>query len=279
MPSRFRPAPNVSPFRRIAASMWSAPRDPSIYGFVDVDVSRALAFIERARASTGKRITMTHVVARAVAQAFADNPDLNAKVRFGGRIEEREAVDLVISVARDGGRDLSAARVDAAETLDLEGLVDAVQAQVRRTRRGEDEDYERSRSLMSRLPSFCVKPLLWLTDLLSNELHLHLPAWGMPRDPMGTAIITNVGMFGIDTAFAPFVPLGRCPMLMLVPAVKERAVVIDGQVVARPVLRLCATFDHRVIDGAGAGRLSTRITELVSDPERGSGLADVAEAA
>lgn len=266
MPTQFRPAANPSAFRRIAASMWSAPSDPSIYGFVDVDVTETLAFIEQHRAETGDKLTMTHIVARAVAKAFAANPELNAKVRMGGRIEERETVDLVISVARDGGRDLSAARVDAADTLELGELVGAVRKQVDRTRKGEDEDYEKSRGLMQRLPSFLVRPLLRLTDFVSNELHWHLPKLGMPRDPFGTAVITNVGMFGIDTAFAPFVPLGRAPMLMLITAVKERPMVVDGQVVARPVLRLCATFDHRIVDGAAAGRLSTIITELVANP-------------
>ncbi|MCB9674927.1 MAG: 2-oxo acid dehydrogenase subunit E2 [Alphaproteobacteria bacterium] len=266
MPTAFRPADNPSPFRRIAASMWGRPADPSIYGFVDIDVSDTLRFVEQTRARTGQRITMTHIVARAVANAFAENPDLNAKVRFGGRIEQRETVDLVISVMRDGGRDLSAARVDAADTLDLAGLVDAVSAQVDRSRKGEDEDYEKSRGLLASLPWWLVRPLLWLTDVSSNELHLHLPKLGMPRDPFGTAVITNVGRFGIDTAFAPFVPLGRCPMLVLVTEVKDRAVVVDGRVEARPILRLCATFDHRIVDGAAAGRLAQRIVADVSQP-------------
>jgi pyruvate dehydrogenase E2 component (dihydrolipoamide acetyltransferase) len=265
VPATFRPARNPSPFRRIAASMWGRPSDPSIYGFVDIDVTETLAFLERRR-EAGERLTLTHVVAQAVARAFAENPELNAKVRFGGRIEERQSVDLVISVARDGGRDLSAARVEAAEGLDLSGLVERIDAQVNRSRNGEDEDYEKSRGLLASLPFFLVKPLLWLTDLLGNELHLHLPRLGMPRDPFGTAVITNVGMFGIDTAFAPFVPLGRAPMLLLVTAVQERPVVRDGEVVARPVLRLCATFDHRIIDGAAAGRLARTITALVQNP-------------
>lgn len=266
MPTHFDPVADPSPFRRIAASMWNRPTDPSIYGFVDIDVTDTLAFIEAERTRTGRRITLTHVVARAVAQAFGEHPDLNAKVRLGGRIERRRTVDVVISVMRDGGRDLSAARVDAADQLDLTELVDAADAQVRRSREGEDEDYERSRGTLSSLPWWMVRPALWLTDIVSNELHLHLPKLGMPRDPFGTAVITNVGRFGIDTAFAPFVPLGRCPMLLLVPEVKERAVVVDGQVVARPVLRLCATFDHRIVDGAAAGRLASAIVAAVQQP-------------
>lgn len=266
MPSTFRPVRNASAFRQIAASMWSKPRDPSIFGFVDIDVTETLEFIEDYRDRTGRRLTMTHVVAKAVARAFADHPELNAKVRFSGQLVQRQEVDLVISVARDGGRDLSAARIENAEQLDLDELVAETDRQVGRTRKGEDEDYERSRSLLSRMPWFMVRPMLWLTDLVSNELQFDLPKLGMPRDPFGTAVITNVGMFGIDTAFAPFVPLGRAPLLLLMTAVKERPMVIEGAVVARPVLRLCATFDHRIVDGAAAGKLSEVLTDLIAHP-------------
>jgi pyruvate dehydrogenase E2 component (dihydrolipoamide acetyltransferase) len=107
--------------------------------------------------------------------------------------------------------------------------------------------------------------------VLTNELHLHLPDLGMPRDPFGSAMVTNVGMFGIDTAFAPFTPIARCPMIILVPEVRARPWVVDGAVESRPVLRLCATFDHRVIDGYHAGKLSSAIQELLRDPARMEG--------
>ena len=81
-------------------------------------------------------------------------------------------------------------------------------------------------------------------------------------------MVTNVGMFGSDTAFAPFTPIARCPMIILVPQVRERPWVVDGQVVSRPVLRLCGTFDHRVIDGSHAGKLSAQINELLTHPEQ-----------
>ena len=89
----------------------------------------------------------------------------------------------------------------------------------------------------------------------------------MPRDPFGSAIVTSVGMFGIDAAYAPFVPLARCPMLILVPEVRPRPWAVGDRVEVRPVLRLCATFDHRIIDGAAAGRFANRLTQLFAWPE------------
>lgn len=117
------------------------------------------------------------------------------------------------------------------------------------------------------MPWWLARPATWLSDVLVNELHLDLAAQGMPSDPFGSAIVTSVGMFGIDSAFAPFVPLARCPMLILVPEVRPRPWAVGEAVEVRPVLRLCATFDHRIIDGAAAGRFAARLAELFADPE------------
>lgn len=263
----FTPMEDVSTFRRMAATMWQAPSDPTIYGSMDVDVTDTLAALTRYRERTGVRLTMTHVVTRAAALAFAKHPHLNAKVRFGGRLERRHSVDLFVSVATESGKDLSGARIDAVDQLSLPELVQAVEGKARGIRTGKDESFEKSRGLFQKTPFFVLRPLLRLIDFLSNELHVHLPKQGMPRDPFGTAVITNVGMFGIDTAFAPFVPLGRCPMLLLVTEVRPRPWVVDGKLEVRQVLRLCGTFDHRIIDGFAAGQLAKEIRAHVEAPQ------------
>ncbi|MEW5743427.1 MAG: 2-oxo acid dehydrogenase subunit E2 [Myxococcota bacterium] len=265
--SPFSPMKEVSTFRRMAATMWKAPSDPTIYGSMDVDVTETLAELQRYRERTGVRLTMTHIVTRAAALAFARYPHLNAKVRWGGRLEQRSSVDLFVSVATDSGKDLSGARIDAVDRLSLAELVAAVEGKAKGIRTGKDESFEKSRGLFQKTPFWILRPLLKLIDFLSNELHLHLPKQGMPRDPFGAAVITNVGMFGIDTAFAPFVPLGRCPMLLLVTEVKPRPWVVGNKLEVRQVLRLCGTFDHRIIDGFAAGLLAKEIRHHVEHPE------------
>ena len=66
--------------------MWGRPADPSIYGFVDIDVTDTLRFMEAFRERTGLRLTITHIVSLAVARAFGAHRRLNAKVRYWGRI-------------------------------------------------------------------------------------------------------------------------------------------------------------------------------------------------
>jgi len=266
--SRFVPVEEASSFRRMAAAMWRAPSDPSIYGSMDVDATPALAFLRDRAAATGTHLTVTHLVARAVALALREQPELNAKVRFWGRLERRTTIDLFVTVATDGNRDLSGVRIDRADELSLADLARAIGERAAKIRRGDDASYRRSRGMFRQVPWWLARAVTRLSDVLVNELHVDLPAQGMPSDPFGSAIVTSVGMFGIDSAFAPFVPLARCPMLFLVPEVRPRPWAVGDRVEVRPVLRICATFDHRIIDGAAAGRFAARLTGLFAEPER-----------
>jgi pyruvate dehydrogenase E2 component (dihydrolipoamide acetyltransferase) len=255
---------DASSFRRMAAAMWRSPSDPSIYGSMDVDATAALAFL----AAQPTKVTITHLVARAVALALRDQPDLNGKVRFWGRLERRSTIDVFVTVATEGNRDLSGVRVDRADEKSLTELAREVGERAGKIRRGDDASYKRSKRALKQLPWWLARPATWLSDVLVNELQFDLSAQGMPADPFGSAIVTSVGMFGIDSAFAPFVPLARCPMLILVPEVRPRPWAIADRVEVRPVLRLCATFDHRLIDGAAAGRFAARLGELFATPEQ-----------
>jgi pyruvate/2-oxoglutarate dehydrogenase complex dihydrolipoamide acyltransferase (E2) component len=259
--SQFTPVEGASSFRRMAAARWRSPRDPSIYGSMDVDATAALAFM----AAQPTKITITHLVARAVALALRAQPELNAKVRFWGRLEQRRTIDVFVTVATGG--DLSGARIDRADEKSLVELAAAIAERAGRIRNGDDASYRKSRSAFEQLPWWLARPATQLSDLLVNELHVDLGKYGMPSDPFGSAIVTSVGMFGIDSAFAPFVPLARCPMLILVPEVRPRPWAVGDRVEVRPVLRLCATFDHRIIDGAAAGRFAARLTQLFATPD------------
>ncbi len=265
-PTQFSEIPNPSIFRKIAAAQWLPAKDPTVYGYLDVDATPALAHLEAVRARTGVKVTMTHLVARAIATAFARHPDFNAKIDFLGRIKRRHSVDLFIQVSTQNGEDLSGVRVDDADRKPLVALAREVSEKAAAIRENRDPVFERSRRLFGLLPAWLVKPVLGAVDFAVNELELHLPGQGMPRDAFGTAMVTNVGMFGIDTGFAPLVPIARCVVVVLVAEVRQRPWVVSDRVEPRPVLRLCASFDHRVLDGFQAGVLAREVEGLLSDP-------------
>ena len=263
---RFSKLENPSSFRKLAAAMWSAPNDPHIFGFLDVDASHILALMEQYEQRYGKRLSVTHVVARATALVIARHPEVNAKVGWANLLQ-RSQVDVFCQVSTDSGKDLSGAKISEADTLSLGQLADALRDAAGKIRKGKDPAFERSRNMFKALPLWGLRMILWFLSLLNNTLNMHMPKLGMPRDAFGTAMVTSVGMLGIDTGFAPFTPIARCPMIITVTRVKKRPWVIDDEVVVRPVLRICGTFDHRIIDGFHAGKLCGDLEKLMYEPE------------
>ncbi len=247
-----------SAFRRMAAAMWRRPNDPTIYGNTEIEMGPALALIARLRGE-GSRATVTHLVAKSVALALARHPHLNARVRFWGKLERRKTVDFFLQVASDDGQDLSGHRIAAADKLSLRELASSVGEAAKKIRSDDDPKFKQSKGLLRALPWWFLRTFLSIASLLTNELDVDLSGSGMPADLFGAAMITSLGMHGIDEGYAPMTPVARCLMIVLVPAVREKPVVHEGQIVICPMLKLCATFDHRMIDGHSAAVLCREI--------------------
>jgi 2-oxoisovalerate dehydrogenase E2 component (dihydrolipoyl transacylase) len=82
----------------------------------------------------------------------------------------------------------------------------------------------------------------------------------------GTITISNTGSYGSE-AGTPLLVSGESAILAL-GVIALRALVVDGEVVARPACSLSLTFDHRVLDGADAGRALTSLVQLLSDERK-----------
>lgn len=73
--------------------------------------------------------------------------------------------------------------------------------------------------------------------------------------------VSNLGMFGISFGTPIINPGESC--LVFVGAVEDRAVVVDGAIVARPMMTLSIAYDHRVADGVAASRFSRGLKEAL----------------
>jgi 2-oxoglutarate dehydrogenase E2 component (dihydrolipoamide succinyltransferase) len=82
----------------------------------------------------------------------------------------------------------------------------------------------------------------------------------------GTFTISNGGVFG-SLLSTPIVNPPQSAVLGL-HRIEERPVVRDGQVVARPMMYLALTYDHRLVDGREAVTFLVRIKEAIEDPTR-----------
>jgi pyruvate dehydrogenase E2 component (dihydrolipoamide acetyltransferase) len=80
----------------------------------------------------------------------------------------------------------------------------------------------------------------------------------------GTFTITNLGAYDVEV-FNPVLVPGQTGILG-VGRIGEKPAIRDGQVVARHLMNLCLTFDHRVLDGAPAARFLQRVKQLLESP-------------
>ncbi len=261
---------HASSFRRIAAVAWDEPRDPSIYGFLEIRCERLQEWIDLKRRETGQKITVTHAVARALAIVLSKHRDVNAIVRWG-QLQLRKDVDVFLQVAIPvdgsvGKADLSGACIRQADKKDVGQIAEELRAASLKIRNNEDKDFERTKSQAQMIPGFIFRWVLRFLRFLQFDLNIDTSFLGAPRDPFGSAMVTSLGMMGVRMAWAPFFPMSRAPIIVLVGAVEDQPVAEDGAVVVRKILPLSGTFDHRIIDGFHAATISKEIKLLLENP-------------
>ena len=81
----------------------------------------------------------------------------------------------------------------------------------------------------------------------------------------GTFTITNGGVFG-SMMSTPILNMPQVGILGM-HKIQERAMVMNGQIVIRPMMYIALSYDHRIIDGATAVRFLVHIKDLLEDPD------------
>ena len=82
----------------------------------------------------------------------------------------------------------------------------------------------------------------------------------------GTFTITNGGVFG-SLVSTPIINEPQSAILGM-HNIQDRPVVINGQIVIRPMMYLALSYDHRVIDGSTSVTFLVRVKELLEDPTK-----------
>ena len=81
----------------------------------------------------------------------------------------------------------------------------------------------------------------------------------------GTFTITNGGIFG-SLMSTPILNPPQVGILGL-HAIKDRPVVVNGEIVIRPMMYVALTYDHRMVDGREAVQFLVKVKDLIEDPE------------
>lgn len=269
--TRFSRLENPSSWRRISVATWRPPNDPTVYGSLKINFSKGERFLAKINEGAAQKITVTHLVAKALALTLKKYPDLNAVIRWR-RIYVRQSVDIFLQVAIEGNGegvkpDLSGVKIDHCDEKSMEEIATEVRKRAVGVRSKEDPHFRATFNLLKWVPDFLLGWVVRAMGFLIHNLRMAAPGLGLPSDPFGSAMVTSVGMFRVPAGFAPLVPLSRVGIVVCIGEVKRQPWVVDGKIEAVPILDLKFTFDHRLMDGLTGARMAHHFKSLLEDPE------------
>lgn len=247
--------------RKIAMATWRAPREARIHAKIQIDLTKIFQFLESKRELS---ITLTHLAGGALARAIAVNPEVNGRVVFG-KFKHFPQIDICFAVDIENGSDLAQCRVQNADKKCLTEISQELIAGSAKIRSRGDEHYERSLAWVRSTPTFLMKPIMKCLSLWSGGLGRR--AFGQPGHPLGSAFISNVGRFEMQEAYLAPLPFARTPIYMAIGEIHEAPIAVAGQVEVRKVVTITAVADHRIIDGAHAGKLIKSFKHFFGQPE------------
>lgn len=251
-------------WRRIANAMWQGPVDPQTYGALEIDATEMLRYIEACRAA-GRKVTPAHLVGRAIGRLMRDVPEFNVRIT-AGRAFPRSSVDLFFITAVEGGRDLSGVKIEHVDDKSAIEIAKELGERAGAAKAGRDADLAKTKRTMDALPLPALRIALRLTKLITGDMERSFESLGLARTPFGSAILSNVGTFGLPIGFAPLSWMYGVSLLVLVGTVTDKPVVAGGEIVIRPMLPITATIDHRFVDGWHIARAMKSFRAYLEDP-------------
>src|SRR6266545_6530863 len=154
---------DVSSFRKIAIGTWQNAYDPSIYGTMELRMDEAMRYIHEFRRRTGRRLTVSHLMAKAAAMVLKECPDANAVLRWN-RIYLRKRIGVFFQVVMDDEGadkvDLSGATLYDVHDKSLVEICDEFEAKVQAVRARTDPALEKTRQTFLSIPFFFLNGFL-----------------------------------------------------------------------------------------------------------------------
>jgi 2-oxoacid dehydrogenases acyltransferase (catalytic domain) len=225
----------------------------------EIDMSSAQRLRRRLEDETRTRPSYTALVTKAVSLALCRHPHANripVRGLFRRRVIQLQHVDMTIAVERDFPGVEQGVFAGTIRQTDEKDLV-AITRDLRDLADATPETCERWRLFKWIVEKFPARLALWLVSLPRYSPRLWIEHRG------GAAMISSPAKYGVDLMVAAW----PWPLGFSFGFVKERAVVVDGAVIARPTMTLTMSFDRRLMAGAPAARFFETICTFLTEAE------------
>jgi pyruvate/2-oxoglutarate dehydrogenase complex dihydrolipoamide acyltransferase (E2) component len=248
--------------RLMAVAYRSAQRKPMIYGLLEVDVTKARAFLQEHKAKTGESLSFTAFIIACLAKAIDEHKAVQALRKGRKHLIVFEDVDVATPIERDvsGQKPSIQYTIRAANRKTFREIHDEIRAAQVEDAETVLRGFKAIHALLF-LPTFLFRPFFWVGSWIARAYPQ------MQKKSWGTVGITAVGMFGKGAGWG--IPTATPTLMITLGGIGEKPGVVDGQIAMREYLSLTISFDHDIIDGAPAERFTQRLKDLV---ESGYGL-------
>ena len=252
----------MSARRRIAIASYKPPRDGIIYGAITLDCSEVVRYLEE-KSAQGEKITITAFMGAIVGRALRAEPTLNGRIHLG-RFIPYNNVSVAFLVQVNDGDNLAQVLVPDIDTLTPPQVSSVLSQKADLVREGKDENFEKSIALTKRMPTPILRRILSFGGFVTTGMGKGFA--GQPAFPFGSAVISSVGMLGVDEALIPPTPFLRVPLYVGIGSIHDMVFAEDGQPVVKPGITVTATLDHRFVDGYQAATLSRVVRDAFANP-------------
>jgi pyruvate/2-oxoglutarate dehydrogenase complex dihydrolipoamide acyltransferase (E2) component len=254
----YKVVPNPKIRRWFAAAFRSAQHTPIMHVLLEVDVTRARAFLRDHKAKTGESLSFTAFLIACLAKAVEEHKAVQAFRLGSKRLILFEEVDVFTLIERDvaGQIPLMVSIIRAANRKTVREIHQEIRA-------AQAQDVAKVVKWLQFQPALLFRPFFWGFSWIGRRSP---QLW---KKYVGTVGITAVGMFGKGAGWG--IPPAMPTLMMTVGGISEKPGIVDGNIVIRDYLSLTISFDHDIIDGAPAARFTERLKELI---ESGYGLPD-----
>lgn len=258
---------NPSNFRKLSMGNWGGIGDPQVYGLLELDCTQAVTYIKELREKYNIKITVNHLIGRIIALGLKKYPQINAMIA-NGKIYLRDNVDIFFQVGiEDAETELVGICIKNADQVGIVKFSELVNKKSDKVRASKDHPMRKAQQPFHFMPWRVVPYMVKFINWLQFDWNLNLSWFGIPKDSLGSLMITSVGSLGLEVVLVPLTHIGRTPVQIAVGKIHKKPVVIDDEIVIRERVSLGCTFDHRFMEGVLASKLVHYITDLFENIE------------
>lgn len=247
--------------------------DNEAYISQTVDLTNINDFLEAKNAELAEagddfKYTLFHVVVAALLRTLKQRPKMNWFIA-NNRIYERNELTASFIVKKkfsDSGEE-ALAIVKGRDEENLATIREQIKKQVYSLRGGEKDGSSASMDIISKLPFFLVRFVVWICCKL--DIHGKVPQALIATDPYYTSVVlSNLGSIKLKSGYHHLTNWGTNSVFVIVGEKKMRPFFEpDGSYTMKDSLQLGITIDERIADGYYYSKTIKLLEKLLQNPE------------